>query len=210
MGGILSSLADNSVFLIEGAIEEFQGPLFSEEESALEHALPKRRREFTAGRICAHLALRQAGIPDFPVISRSDRTPVWPCGIAGSISHTHDYCAAAVTRKFRGIGLDVERIDRFHQELARHVCTEHEKTELLKSMHPDKFLAVLFCLKEALFKAWYPLTGIWLEFNDADISFDLFSGYAGIIINKSTGYDLKLSGRYVINRDHAGAIVTAE
>ena len=32
--------------------------------------------------------------------------------------------------------------------------------------------AVLFSAKEAIFKAWYPLTGRWLGFGDAELSID--------------------------------------
>ena len=40
-------------------------------------------------------------------------------------------------------------------------------------LHWDR---VLFCAKEATYKAWYPLTRRWLGFEDAHIVFEVDSG----------------------------------
>ena len=40
-------------------------------------------------------------------------------------------------------------------------------------MHWDR---LLFSAKEAIYKAWYPLTGRWLGFEDASLLFDPSSG----------------------------------
>jgi len=38
------------------------------------------------------------------------------------------------------------------------------------ALHGDR---ILFCAKEATYKAWYPLTRRWLGFEDARIMFDV-------------------------------------
>jgi len=35
---------------------------------------------------------------------------------------------------------------------------------------------LLFSGKEAVFKAWFPMTGRWLDFKDAEVTVDPFSG----------------------------------
>ena len=53
----------------------------------------------------------------------------------------------------------------------------HELAALPDDVHWDR---VLFCAKEATYKAWYPLTRRWLGFEDAHIRFDVDgSGHAG-------------------------------
>ena len=53
----------------------------------------------------------------------------------------------------------------------------HELQALPQGVHWDR---VLFCAKEATYKAWYPLTHRWLGFEDAHITFDVDgSGQSG-------------------------------
>ncbi|HEY9264881.1 MAG TPA: 4'-phosphopantetheinyl transferase superfamily protein, partial [Mycobacterium sp.] len=53
----------------------------------------------------------------------------------------------------------------------------HELQAMPPGVHWDR---VLFCAKEATYKAWYPLTHRWLGFEDAHIVFDVDgSGQAG-------------------------------
>ena len=42
-------------------------------------------------------------------------------------------------------------------------------------LHWDR---ILFCAKEATYKAWFPLTQRWLGFEDAHITFDVDDGGA--------------------------------
>jgi len=69
---------------------------------------------------------------------------------------------------------------------------------------------ILFCAKEATYKAWFPLTKRWLGFEDAHITFDVDeSGSAGsfestILIDAAalSGPPLSsLRGRWSVNRD---------
>lgn len=116
-------------------------------------AAPKRRSEFLAGRICAALALRAAGRPTY--VGRNRRAPVWPPGIAGSISHSDSRAMAVVSVTHTAIGVDCETI--MPEALARKLHTEilsPQETVL----HPHdmpfaSFLTLIFSAKEALYKA---------------------------------------------------------
>src|SRR5260370_12550496 len=63
---------------------------------ALRYATQKRQREFLAGRWCAEEALQCLGAGSTHVAMAEDRTPIWPDGVVGSITHTDDFAAAAV------------------------------------------------------------------------------------------------------------------
>src|ERR1700731_682487 len=72
----------------------------------------RRQLEFLCGRICAERALRDLGVLNSNVRRAIDRAPVWPPGVVGSISHTHEFAAAAIglSTKFQSLGVDSERV----------------------------------------------------------------------------------------------------
>src|SRR5215469_3139377 len=87
------------LFGVPVAAFEAQGPvdprvLAPEEAAHVARAVPKRVGEFAAGRACARRALEQLGVPDFVLRVGPHREPIWPVGMAGSITHTAGFCAA--------------------------------------------------------------------------------------------------------------------
>ncbi|WP_124086376.1 4'-phosphopantetheinyl transferase family protein [Pseudogemmobacter humi] len=111
--------------------------------------VPKRAAEFSAGRHAARLALGAAvAIP-----KGEDRAPVWPRGVAGSITHAGGVCLAAVSHERRGIGLDLEPLRALGPELTALIQNEDDRME--DAGDPGLWL---FCAKEAVYKAQYPLT----------------------------------------------------
>ncbi|MFC1475832.1 hypothetical protein ACFLQW_02380 [Candidatus Zixiibacteriota bacterium] len=65
------------------------------------------------GRLCTRKALAQLEIVNFPILVRSDRTPIWPAGIVGNISHGDDYCGVAVARQREIQGVKARDCYRF-------------------------------------------------------------------------------------------------
>ncbi|MBS0423294.1 MAG: hypothetical protein JSR71_02455 [Proteobacteria bacterium] len=59
----------------------------------------KRQQEFCSGRFCAHQVLDRLGYQDVPLLADQCGAPVWPCGIAGSISHSGGKAVAAAIQK---------------------------------------------------------------------------------------------------------------
>jgi 4'-phosphopantetheinyl transferase EntD len=133
----------------------------------------KRRADFTAGRLCARRALGELGIVDFSVAVNPDRSPCWPPGIAGSISHTEGYrCAvAADANHFGSIGIDVETVGRITPGVAALVFTAAEAAFLRSLAECGRASAatVIFSAKEAFYKCQYVLTGEWLDFHDVTV-----------------------------------------
>lgn len=138
-------------------------------------AVPKRAREFAAGRLCARRALERLDHPGWDLLVAPDRTPIWPQGIAGSISHTTGFCGAVAgpRRIFSAIGFDVEIASRVSPELYGQFCTADELKSLsdLPRSAADLRATMLFSAKEAFYKCQYPLTAEWLEFQDISVGF---------------------------------------
>ena len=103
----------------------------------------------------------------------TDRRPLWPDGMVGSITHTHGYCAAVAARSdnVRAIGLDTEQAGRVKPELWRRICVAEEISWLNGLTQPQRELAstLIFSAKEAFYKCQYPVTLERLGFEDARV-----------------------------------------
>jgi 4'-phosphopantetheinyl transferase EntD len=167
------------------AVDRFDDPegveLFPEELELLAKSVEKRRKEFTTGRFCARAALAQLGFPPVPVLPGPKREPVWPDGVVGSITHCTGYRAAAVARTtdFRSIGIDAEPNAPTPKGVVEAIAVPGELTRLdgLRAAS-DKVSwdRLLFSAKESVYKAWFPLTRLWLGFEDADVTIDPDAG----------------------------------
>jgi 4'-phosphopantetheinyl transferase EntD len=132
----------------------------------------KRLREFTHGRHCAHQALLRLGAEAAAIPKAADRSPVWPAGIIGSISHSGPVAAAAVARSaaLTGLGLDIETAQVLPADVIQMVCRPDE-------MPVDNAEAKLyFCFKEAVYKCIYPLIEMYVDFQEMEVAIDQQSG----------------------------------
>jgi 4'-phosphopantetheinyl transferase EntD len=163
------------------ATEAFSDPpdvwLFPEEEDIITRAVDKRRREFATARACARESLARLGIAPVPIVHGPSGAPRWPRGVTGSITHCAGYRACAVARvsDVASIGIDAEpneeTPDGVLQVIADHA--ERERLAALSAARPGvHWDRLLFSAKESVYKAWFPLTGRWLGFEDASVSID--------------------------------------
>jgi 4'-phosphopantetheinyl transferase EntD len=162
------------------------GQLSPDEIQAVSHCSEKRVSEFTAGRLCARRALGGLGIEGFSLLPAKDRQPVWPTGVAGSITHTEGYSAAVVIRQgsVRSVGLDAERIAAVHEELWPRICAPAELRNL-RAFHGaqrGERAAVTFAAKEAFYKSQFALTGEWIGFEDVVVELEGESGAGGAFV----------------------------
>jgi 4'-phosphopantetheinyl transferase EntD len=191
-------------------------PLFPEEEALVAKAVTKRRREFTAARGCARAALGQLGLPPSPIGRGPKGAPQWPSGIVGSITHCAGYAAAAAARAsdIVTVGLDAEPHDRLPERVLGAIALPQEQArvaELAADWPGTCWDRVLFCAKETVYKAWFPLTQRWLGFEDARIDLDPGGGSftARLLVDGrcADGRELTgFSGRFLISQ---GLIVTS-
>ncbi|GAA3837761.1 4'-phosphopantetheinyl transferase superfamily protein [Streptomyces phyllanthi] len=157
------------------AVEGVEGAsLFPEEEAVIAKAVPKRRREFIAVRGCAHRAMEKLGFPPQAVLPGERGAPAWPDGLIGSMTHCEGYCAAALVRAadLASLGVDAEPHQPLPDGVQDSIALPTEETRLRRlsaerpEVHWDR---LLFSAKESVYKAWFPLTGKWLDFTEADI-----------------------------------------
>ena len=149
--------------------------LFPQEVAIVERASDKRRREFTAGRECARIALGKLGVVPVPILIGVRGAPQWPPGIVGSITHCDGYraAAAAYASDVAAIGMDAEPDDPLPRGVLDVISLSAERARLaaLAGERPAVcWDRLLFSAKESVYKAWFPLTGRWLGFEDADVT----------------------------------------
>ncbi len=148
--------------------------LFADELRGLGSAVGARRREFETGRACARRALAGIGRPAVAIGSGPRGEPLWPAGVVGSITHCARYRACAVARAddVHAVGIDAEPDAPLPAGVLAAVTSTDERRALAARDLGICWDRVLFSAKEAVFKAWYPLTGQALAFEDADVRID--------------------------------------
>ena len=136
-------------------IDPSVGSAFVEEREMMRRAVPSRVAEFFTSRALARDALAEWGQPAVAIGVGGHREPLWPNGFFGSITHSAGRCAVVVAR--RSVGLDIEGEDS-------DLSVEHDL--LLAGGERSVSLLATFSVKEAVFKACFPIDGQWREFNE--------------------------------------------
>jgi enterobactin synthetase component D / holo-[acyl-carrier protein] synthase len=185
-----------------------------DEEPLIARSVAKRRNEFITVRHCARLALGELGLPPVPILKGGKGEPCWPDGVVGSLTHCAGYRGAVVGRgaAVRSVGVDAEPHDVLPHGVLDAISLPEERSELAAlpaGVHWDR---ILFCAKEATYKAWFPLTKRWLGFEDAHITLSVDGSGSGgtfesvILIDGATlsGPPLtSLAGRWSVERELA-------
>jgi 4'-phosphopantetheinyl transferase EntD len=172
---VIEEILPAAVATAETFTDPADAMLFPQEAAIVERVSDKRRREFTAGRECARIALGKLGIAPVPILIGERGAPQWPPGIVGSITHCDGYRAAAVAHAsdVAAIGMDAEPGDRLPRGVLDVISLPAERARLaaLAGERPAVcWDRLLFSAKESVYKAWFPLTGRWLGFEDADVA----------------------------------------
>lgn len=158
-----------------------------EEEPLIARSVAKRRNEFVTVRHCARLAMADLGLPPTPILKGDRGEPCWPAGLVGSLTHCDGYRGAvvALSAAARSVGIDAEPHGPLPDRVLDAVSLPGERHEIGRlpgHLHWDR---ILFCAKEATYKAWFPLTERWLGFEDAHISFHADeSGTTGTFVSR--------------------------
>ncbi|MGH3751830.1 MAG: 4'-phosphopantetheinyl transferase family protein [Pseudonocardiaceae bacterium] len=172
---MLEKILPGAVACAEAFGDPSDAVLYPQEEAMISRAVEKRRREFRTVRHCARRALRELGLPPAPVLSGAHREPLWPPGVVGSMTHCAGYRAAAVARSrdLRTVGIDAEPHEPLPPDVLGTIALAEEQIQIAglaaahSAAHWDR---ILFCAKETVYKAWFPLTHRWLGFSDAAIT----------------------------------------
>jgi len=136
-------------------------------------AVASRRREFAKGRECARAALARFGIRDFALLAGSEREPLWPPNVVGSISHVDCLCAVAVglAEHYAGVGLDIEHARPLEPAIAERVVFDADVVNAEFSEH-GLSSTLIFSAKEAFYKCQFPSSRTFLDFFDVAITLE--------------------------------------
>jgi 4'-phosphopantetheinyl transferase EntD len=187
--------------------------LYPGEESAVSGAVPARRREFILARACARQALRRLGAPAGAIPKGPAGEPHWPAGVVGSITHCDGYAAAVVAWRAQllTVGVDAEPNEPLPEGVLALTASVAEAVQLdaLATVDPRVHWGrLLFCAKEALYKAWYPVQRRWLGFEDVEIRLDPGGTFAARLVSPApdAGAFAACSGRWT---QDGGVLVAA-
>ncbi len=158
--------------------------LLGTEAEAIAKAIPKRRAEFAAGRRAARAALEAAGWPHSALPQGQSRGPVWPPGIAGSISHDAGFAIAAVAQrsKIARLGIDLAEASDFPDHLRPRILTT--PAERAQSGRDAR---VTFSAKECVFKALYEDVGQHFGFGAVEVQPALDAGTFKVTVREPLG-----------------------
>ncbi|MDB5969253.1 MAG: hypothetical protein JWQ90_1703 [Hydrocarboniphaga sp.] len=152
---------------------------YAEEQALAAIAHPLRRRQSLAVRELARIAMRELGAGPVGIGRRDDGSPEWPAGWVGSLAHDPQWSVAllASSSRYAALGVDVEPLLPLPEDAARLVIGRKERAHL--EQLPDSYARwsrALFGAKECVHKALNPLTGVFLEFDEVEIVFDVGDG----------------------------------
>lgn len=126
------------------------------------------RRASGAVRIVARQLMGQLGYARCPLPKSETGAPIWPAGIVGSLAHDDRVAVAAVgmQRSAGGVGIDIEPAVRLPPDMLELILTPQELSRIADAPLGGR---LHFAIKEAVYKAVYPLDRLFLEFSDIEV-----------------------------------------
>jgi 4'-phosphopantetheinyl transferase EntD len=144
------------------------------ESAAIQGVALSRRVEFAAGRLAARRALAEIGFVNAEIPMADDRSPRWPPGTVGSISHTADLAIAVVARitDVIAIGIDIEKRGSVQIKLWPLILVESEIAWIARTPEGqhESWATLIFAAKEAFYKLQYPITHAWIDFKEVEVT----------------------------------------
>jgi 4'-phosphopantetheinyl transferase EntD len=151
-----------------------------------------------------------------PILPGVGGAPTWPAGVQGSMTHCAGYAAAAVGPASRivSIGIDAEPDAPLPDGVLDLVATPAEHDRLAATQQKadsPNWDRLLFSAKEAVYKAWFPLVGEWLDHHEVEVvvdpaerTFTALLSRDGLIVDGQ--YVRRLHGQWIRQQ---GILVTA-
>jgi 4'-phosphopantetheinyl transferase EntD len=143
--------------------------LLPEEMAAFAGSVIKVRRASGAARIAARQLMSRLGKAPRPIPKSTAGMPVWPEGMVGSLAHGAEIAVAAIAspQGFQSIGVDIEPAEPLAADLLDIVATPAERQGIDGDPNRGR---LLFSIKEAVYKAVFPLDRTFLDHHDVEVS----------------------------------------
>lgn len=214
---------DAEVIVLAREIDAAALELITDREAALvARAIDKRKHEFATARVLARLAMERLGRHGVELLNAQDRSPIWPEGITGSISHCDTRAVVAVGPRERvgTVGIDIEHRDELKRELWKTVLLGSEIHALdacFSSELRGRMALTIFSAKEALYKAQYPWSTKFMSFHELEVRVvpdssrpsagELFCTFQNDVDPFTEGCVAR--GRYRLDAFESGEVLTA-
>ncbi len=142
--------------------------LLQEETGSLSFLPFERRRASGAARHVARQLMNSMGFADRPILRGTFGAPIWPAGVIGSMAHDDRIAVAAVGLRcdLDAVGIDIESINPLPLNMFEMITTLRERRAIADNPLAAK---LLFVIKEAVYKAAYPLDHKFLDFHDIEV-----------------------------------------
>ncbi len=142
--------------------------LLREEMASFSFPTIERRRASGAARRVARELMNSVGFANLPILRSTFGAPIWPAGVVGSMAHDDRIAVAAVglRRDLDAVGIDIEPVMPLPPDMFELIATPQERRAIAGNPLGTK---LLFVIKEAVYKAAYPLDHKFLDFHDIDI-----------------------------------------
>jgi 4'-phosphopantetheinyl transferase EntD len=169
--------------------------LLAEERSAFARSVVKVQRASGAARIVARELMRRAGVAPQPVVKLTGGMPTWPDGIVGSLAHDATVAVAALARcyDYLSLGVDIEPAEPLAPDLLDMVATAGERAGMQDAPLDGR---LLFSVKEAVYKAAYPLDRVFLDHHDVEV--DLAAQTATIRNGRTIAFAYSRTSHFVV------------
>lgn len=178
----------------------------------------KRQTEHHLSRQCASQALSRIdpSLSSVVVASNPDRSPIWPEGYVGSITHTDGYVSVvvALTSDVRAIGIDSEKIISVEivNDIKDLVASETEQALCTNISQEQLFYTLVFSAKESVFKALYPTVKRIFDFTDVhfmglDMTAGKFRIRLLIDLCKEFPKGTEIDGRFEVNGGYVNTAI---
>ena len=196
--------------------------LDASERECIARAVLRRQQEYATSRVVARELLKDLGLEGASIPTGADRAPQWPPGVTGSIAHADGMCVVAVTRDktISAVGIDIEPATALEKDIWREICSPAELAWISSSPSEQRGILarLVFCAKEAFYKAQYEVSRNWLNFRDVAITDvselaldnDIQGSFSVRLLVKSGPLrpDFSLAGRFAVVEGWLLAAVT--
>lgn len=175
--GSQQSLTEPNLVWCQYDITYYQPTLFSQYgvdfPLSIAQASRKRQAEYLASRWLAKRLLTEFGIANFQLKNAKDRSPIWPTGISGSLSHHVSSIFMVISTEPSLVGCDIEfwLTSKVATEIAELIANQQE-IAICQAAGLDfaRSVSLLFSVKEALYKALARTLPEMLDFRAVELN----------------------------------------